>query len=72
MNVFTKQKQSYRDGKQIYGYQRGKTRGIKQEYGINRYTLLYIKQVNNRNILYSARNYIQYLLVTCNGNVSEK
>ena len=72
MNIFTKQKQSYRDGKQIYGYQRGKRRGIKQEQGINRYTLLYIKQENNRNLLCSARNYIQYLLVTFNGKVSEK
>ena len=38
--------------KQIYGYQRGKGRGgINWEFGINRYTSLYIKQIN-RDILY--------------------
>ena len=42
MNLFTKQ--THRHRKQIYGYQRGKGRGgINQEFGINRYTLIYIK-----------------------------
>ena len=44
MNLLTKQKQTHRHRKQIYGYQREKGRGgINQELGINRYTLLYIK-----------------------------
>ena len=44
MNLFTKQKQTHRVQKQIYGYQRGKVGGgIHQEIGINVYTLLYIK-----------------------------
>ena len=44
MNLFTKQKQSYRCRKQIYGY-RGVTAGggINWEIGIDIYTLLYIK-----------------------------
>ena len=30
---------------------------------INRYTLLYIKQMNNKDLLYSTGNYIQYLVI---------
>ena len=41
MNIFTKQKQSHRCGKQTYGYQ-GWGR-INWEIGIDIYTLLYIK-----------------------------
>ena len=35
--------------------------------GINRYTLLYIKQIYNKDLLYKTGNYIQYLAVICNG-----
>ena len=38
-----KMKQTHRHRKQTYGYQRGKGGGINWEYGINRYTLPYIK-----------------------------
>ena len=37
MNLFTKQKQTCRHSKQIYGYQRGKEGERSQELGINRY-----------------------------------
>ena len=47
-------------------------RGINQEFGINRYTLLHIKQINNKDLLYSTGNYIQYLAITYNGKESEK
>ena len=43
-----------------------------QEFGINRYIPLYIKQVNNKDVLYSTGNYMQYLLITYNGKESEK
>ena len=43
--------------------------GIHQEYRINRYTLLYI---NNKDLLYSTGNHIQYLVITYNGKQSEK
>ena len=46
--------------------------GIKQEFWINRYTLLYIKQISNKDILYSIRNYIQYLVINYNGTEFEK
>ena len=47
---------------------------INQEFGINRYTLLYVKQINinNKDLLYSTGDYIQYLLITYNGKESEK
>ena len=43
-------------------------RGINQElgFGINRYTQLYMKQINNKNLLYSTENYIQDLIITYN------
>ena len=43
-----------------------------QEFGINIYTLLYIKQVNNRDLLYSRGNYTQYFIITYKGKGSEK
>ena len=72
MNFFTKQKQTHRYRKQTYGYQRGKGGGINQELGINRYTRLYIKQITNKDLLYSTENYIQYLVITYSENESEK
>ena len=46
--------------------------GINKVFGINRYTLLYIKQVTNKDLLYSIGNYIQCLVITYNGKESEK
>ena len=40
--------------------------GINWEFWINRYTLLYIKQVNNKDLLHSTGNYNQYLVITYN------
>ena len=34
--------------KQTYSYQRGRGGGIRWEYGLNRCTLPYTKQVNNK------------------------
>ena len=43
-------------------YQRGKDGGqINQEYDINRYKSLYVKQINNKDLLYSTGDYIQTL-----------
>ena len=51
--------------------------GISNEFGINIYTLIYVlyiykKQKNNRNLLYTTENYIQYLVITYNGKESVK
>ena len=45
--------------------------GINWEFGINIYTLLYIKEINNKDLLYSTGNYIQYLVIAYNGKESE-
>ena len=37
---------------------------------LNRYTPLYIKEINNTDIFYSPGNYIQYLVMTYNGKES--
>ena len=65
-NLYTKQKQTHRHRKQTYSYQRGKGGwgGINQEFGINIYTLLYMKEVNNKDLLYSTGNSTQYSVIT--------
>ena len=73
MNLFTKQKQTHRHRKQTYGYQKGKgVGGINQEFGISRYKLLCIKQINSKVLLCSTGNYIQYIVINHNGKESEK
>ena len=73
MNLFTKQKQTYSLRKQTYGYQRGKVEGgINQEVGINIYTLLYIKQTINKDLLYSTGNSSQQSEITYMRKESEK
>ena len=47
---------------------------INQKFWINIYTILYIlyiKQVNNKDLLYNSGNYIQYLVLGYNGKQSE-
>ena len=39
---------------------------------ISRYKVLYIKQINNKVLLYNTRNYIQYLVINHNGKEHEK
>ena len=52
----------------------GKGRGvvINQEVGINIYTILYIKQIINKNLLCSTMNSSQYSVITYMGKESEK
>ena len=46
--------------------------GINWELGISRHTLLYIKEVTNKDLLLSTGNYIQYPIKTYNGKDSKK
>ena len=46
--------------------------GINEEIGIKRNTLLYIKKITNKDLLYSTGNYIQYFVITYNGKESEQ
>ena len=46
--------------------------GINKVFGIHTYTLLYIKQVTNKDPLYSTGNYMQYFVITFKGKEFEK
>ena len=72
VNLFTKQKQTHRHRKQTYGYQRGKRRGrdILGVWDSQRHTTIY--KINNKDLLHSTGNYIQYLVITCNEKEPEK
>jgi len=45
---------------------------INLEFVINRYRLLHIKWINNKDLLYSIGNYTEYLVIPYNRNKSEK
>ena len=72
MSLLTKLKQSHRHIKETFGYQKGRGGRIYLGFWINRYGPLYVKQINNKDLLYSTGNYIQYLIVTYSGKESEK
>ena len=72
INLFAKQKQTHRHRKQT-GLLKGKGKErINQELKINVKTLPYIKQITNKDLLYSTGNYTQYFVITHKGNNSEK
>ena len=48
----------------IKGEMRG---GINYKFGINIYTLLYIKQITKKDLLYSTGNSTQYSVITYMG-----
>ena len=45
---------------------------INQEFGINIYTVLYIKQISNKDLLNITKNCTQYIVITFKGKDSEK
>ena len=46
---------------------KGESGGRNQEFGVSRYTLLHIKQMNNKDLLYSTGNCIQNLVIMYSG-----
>ena len=56
MNLFMKQKQTHRLREQTYGYWGEE---IVREFGIDMYTLLYLKWITNKDLLYSTGNSAQ-------------
>ena len=46
--------------------------GMEWEFGISRCKLLYREWINNKGLLYSTGNYIQYPMTNHNGKESEK
>ena len=63
---------SHRCRKQTYGYWGGRARGINWEIEIDIYTLLYIKQITNKDLLYSTVNSTQYSVMAYMGKESKK
>ena len=60
MNQFARQKYRHRCKEQMYGHQGGKTGwggggGMNWEIGIDMYTLICIKQITNKKLLYKNR-----------------
>ena len=65
MNLSMKQKQTHRYREQICGCQGGGGcgEGMDLEFGISKRKLLYIEWINNKVLLYSTGNYIQYPVI---------
>ena len=73
MNISTQQKQTHRHREQICGCQGdGGVGGKDWELGISRSKLVNIGWLNNKVLLYSAGNYIQYPVVNQNGKEYRK
>ena len=68
MHLSTRQKQTNRHKEQTCGCQ-GDGGGMDWEFGISRCKLLYIEWKNNKVLLYSTGNYIQYPVINHNGGL---
>ena len=66
MNLSTKQKQTHIENKLTVAKAEGGGGGMDWEFGISRCKLLYIEWINNKVLLYSTGNYIQYPIINHN------
>ena len=67
MSLYTKQKYTQIQKTNLWlPKEGGRIRRIKQEFGININTLQYVKQIMNKDLLYSPGNYTQHMY-TCGG-----
>jgi len=64
MNLSAKQKHTDVESRLVVAKREG---GEVLEFGLSRYKLLYIGWVNNKVLLYSIGNYIQYAVIKHNG-----
>ena len=65
--IISKKKKIQTENK-VWNESRG---GIDWEFGIKRYTVLYIYKIDNMDLLYSKGNHIHYLLITYHRKWSE-
>ena len=72
VNLSMKQKQTHRHREQTCGCQGGGWRGMEWEFGVSRCKLLCIEWVDNKVLLYSTGNYIQYSVTNRKGREYEK
>ena len=72
MDLFMKQKETQTLKTNLWLLKEKGAGRINQELERNIYTLPYIKQIANKDLLYSTGKFTQYLIITCNGKESEK
>ena len=72
MNLSRKQKQNQGHREQTGGQGGGDGGGMEWEAGISRCKLLYTEWINNKVLLYSTGNYIQYHMINHNRNIFKK
>ena len=73
MNLSMKQKQIHRHREQTCGYQRGwGGRDGLRVWDQQMQTIIYIEWINNKVLLYSTENNIQYPVIKHNGKEYEK
>ena len=71
MNLAMKQTHGHRE--QTCGCQEGGAgEGMEWEVGVSRCKLLYMEWINNKVLLYSTENYIQYPMINHNGKEYKK
>ena len=69
MNLFTKQKETHRLRKQTYGCQ---GEGVVKDFGKVMYTLLYLKWIPSKDLVYSTGNSLNVLCQSgCEGCLGE-
>ena len=67
MNLSMKEKQTHRYREQTCRCQGEGVGGMDWEFGISICKLLYVEWINNKALLYSTWNYIQYPMINHNG-----
>ena len=73
MNLSTKQKQTHRHREQTCDCQGGGGKGgMDWEFGAGRCKLLHLEWINNKVLMYSTGNYIQYPVINHNGKEYRK
>ena len=72
MNLPMRQKQTHwqRNDTQFLVTKAESGAGTDRVFEITRYTLLYTKRINAKDLLHSTGDYIEYLVITCNGKES--
>ena len=72
MSISTKQKQTQKENRFVVAKREGEGEGKDSKFGISRCKLVYIGQINNKVLLHSTGNYIQYPVINHNGKEYEK
>ena len=68
MNLSTKQKQTHRESRLAIAKEEG-GKGTDLEFGVGRCKLLHLEWINNKVLLYSTGNYIQYPVINHDGKI---